>query len=216
MFIQQRPDRCISNSEKKALELLKFAAMFSFNPSQWCSNSYIPLLKVILSHDKTEGGGHKTFDCNIYIKQLKKKVNWFCSGGKIRHTSYQFFFVSFYWRLEKFGKSCRGLPAPALTLLNWDTNQRILVLSDLTEHQLVTNVDRKVLFPREILFCLQYSFSSQTASLHIKFHIYMTGWCVCTPNIELRSYREVLEGVEQEAQGHLGFIEQWLGLRDAC
>lgn len=39
--------------------------------------------------------------------------------------------------------------------------------------------------------------------------------CVCTSNIELRCYREVFEGVEQQAQGHLGFVEQRLGLRDA-
>lgn len=39
---------------------------------------------------------------------------------------------------------------------------------------------------------------------------------MCTLNIGLGSYREILEGVEQEAQRHLGFIEQRLGLRDAC
>lgn len=62
--------------------------MFSFNPSQWCSNSYIPLLKVVLSHDKTEGGRQKTFDYNIYIEQRENFFYWFCSGEKICHTSY--------------------------------------------------------------------------------------------------------------------------------
>lgn len=57
---------------------------------------------------------------------------------------------------------------------------------------------------------------SHFASLYIRFLIYMSSWFVCTLNIGLGSYREILEGVEQEAQRHLGFIEQRLGLRDAC
>lgn len=37
---------------------------------------------------------------------------------------------------------------------------------------------------------------------------------MCTSNIELRCYREIFEGVEQQAQGHLGFIKEGLGLGD--
>lgn len=39
---------------------------------------------------------------------------------------------------------------------------------------------------------------------------------MCKLNIGLGSYREIFEGVQQKAQGHLGFVEQRLGLRDAC
>lgn len=46
-------------------------------------------------------------------------------------------------------------------------------------------------------------------------HFHEISEAVVALNIEPRCYREVFEGVEQQAQRHLGFVEQRLGLRDA-
>lgn len=68
-----------------------------------------------------------------------------------------------------------------------------------------------------MLFCLQCSSLSlycrlvyQVSHLHdwLMSVCVHTRVCVCASNIELSCYREVFEGVEQQAQGHLGFVEQ--------